>query len=70
MRKIVALSGVRLNTLYIVSILRLAPESGMPEPAKVFEDRHYAGVWRVEWIDDEGGCEIALFVGPKARGES
>ena len=36
----------------------------MSEMAKVFEDRHYAGVWRVEWIDDAGDCEIALFAGP------
>jgi len=23
--------------------------------------------WRVEWIDDDGGCELAIFAGPKAR---
>jgi hypothetical protein len=22
--------------------------------------------WRVEWIDDDGGCELAIFAGPKA----
>ena len=39
----------------------------MSEMAKVFEDRHYAGVWRVEWVNDDGDCEIALFAGPRAR---
>lgn len=39
----------------------------MSEPAKVFEDRLYPGDWRVEWVDDDGGVELAIFAGPKAR---
>jgi hypothetical protein len=41
-----------------------APLSG---PARVFEDRQYPGVWRVEWFDDDGGSELAIFSGPNAR---
>jgi hypothetical protein len=32
-----------------------------------FEDRQSRGDWRVEWIDDDGGCEVAIFSGPNAR---
>jgi hypothetical protein len=35
--------------------------------AKVFEDRQWRGDWRVEWFDDDGGCEVAIFSGPNAR---
>jgi hypothetical protein len=35
--------------------------------AKLFEDRQWAGDWRVEWFDDDGGCEVAIFSGPNAR---
>jgi hypothetical protein len=37
------------------------------EPAKVFEDRKWRGDWRVEWMDDDGACEVAIFSGPNAR---
>ena len=36
----------------------------MSEPAKVSEDH---GQWRVEWFDDDGGCELEIFTGPEAR---
>jgi len=39
----------------------------MSEIAKVFEDRENAGDWRVEKIDDDGGCEVKIFRGPRAR---
>jgi hypothetical protein len=39
----------------------------MTDPAKVFEDRATPGQWRVEWFDDDGGCEVAIFTGPNAR---
>jgi hypothetical protein len=39
----------------------------MAETAKVFEDRENAGDWRVEWIDDDGSIEVAIFSGPRAR---
>ena len=39
----------------------------MSEPAKVFGDRLYPGDWRVEWVDDDGGVELAIFAGPNAR---
>jgi hypothetical protein len=37
------------------------------ESAKVFQDRRIPGDWRVEWFDDDGGCEVAIFSGPNAR---
>jgi hypothetical protein len=37
------------------------------EPAKVFEDRRCPGDWRVEWVDDDGAVEVAIFSGPNAR---
>lgn len=40
---------------------------GMPEIARVFEDRKTPGDWRVELIDDDGGIEVAIFSGPNAR---
>ena len=39
----------------------------MPEPAIIFPDRLYSEEWRVEWIDDDGGIEVAIFAGPKAH---
>jgi hypothetical protein len=36
-------------------------------PALVFEDREAPGQWRVEWVDDDGGTELAIFSGPNAR---
>src|SRR5258706_15266219 len=39
----------------------------MAEPAKVFEDGLYPGDWRVEWVDDDDGIELAIFAGPNAR---
>jgi hypothetical protein len=39
----------------------------MPQPAIVFPDRLYSEEWRVEWIDDDGGIEVAIFAGPKAH---
>jgi hypothetical protein len=39
----------------------------MSGPAGIFEDRQYPGVWRVEWFDDDGGSELAIFSGPNAR---
>jgi hypothetical protein len=38
--------------------------------AKVFEDRRVPGDWRVEWFDDDGGCEVAIFSGPKPPQET
>jgi hypothetical protein len=37
------------------------------EPAYVFEDRQSPGEWHVQWVDDDGGCEMAIFSGPRAR---
>ena len=39
----------------------------MSEPAHIFEDRVNPSDWRVEWFDDDGRCEVAIFAGPKAR---
>jgi hypothetical protein len=46
---------------------RMVAISDLPEPAKVFEDRRSPGDWRVEWFDEDGGCEVAIFSGPNAR---
>ena len=37
------------------------------DPAYVFEDGQAPGDWHVQWTDDEGGFEMALFSGPRAR---
>ena len=39
----------------------------MSGPAKVFEERETPGQWRVEWLDDDGRCELEIFSGPEAR---
>jgi hypothetical protein len=35
---------------------------------KLHEDRSESGIWRVEYFDDEGGCYVAVFAGPKLAG--
>ena len=30
-------------------------------------DQKIAGVYRVEAFDDDGGCEVAIFCGPRAK---
>jgi hypothetical protein len=37
------------------------------EPAAVFEDREVPGQWRVERFDQDGGCEVEVFISPNAR---
>jgi len=37
------------------------------DPAFLFEDRQTPGDWHVQWTDDEGGFEMAMFSGPRAR---
>ena len=37
------------------------------EPAYLFEDRQTPGDWHVQWTVDEGGFEMAIFSGPRAR---
>ena len=37
------------------------------QPALVFEDRMYPGEWRVDWTGEDGGHELAIFSGRKAR---
>jgi hypothetical protein len=27
----------------------------------------YPGEWRVEWFNDDGACEVAIFAGPNTR---
>jgi len=36
-------------------------------PAKLFRDKLDPDDWRVEFIDDEGRGEIAIFSGPRAE---
>ena len=35
--------------------------------AQLMRDKSDPNVWRVEAIDDDGGCEVAIFSGPRAR---
>jgi len=37
------------------------------QPAFVFEDRQSPGDWHVQWTADDGGFEMAIFSGPRAR---
>ena len=38
------------------------------QPAYLFEDRQTPGDWHVQWTDDDdGGFEMAIFSGPRAR---
>jgi hypothetical protein len=37
------------------------------DPAFLFEDRQTAGDWHVQWTADDGGFEMAIFSGPRAR---
>jgi hypothetical protein len=37
------------------------------EKAKLFRDRTGLDEWRVERIDDDGACEVAIFAGPGAH---
>jgi hypothetical protein len=39
----------------------------MAEPAQVFPDRTGNRNWRVEWVDDDGSIEVAIFSGPHAH---
>lgn len=34
---------------------------------QVFEDREQPGDWRVEYVDDDGGCYVTIFAGPAAE---
>lgn len=34
--------------------------------AELIEDKDVRGQYRVEAINDDGGCEVAIFVGPNA----
>ena len=33
----------------------------------VIEDSDATGDWRVEYFDDDGGCYVTMFAGPKAE---
>ncbi len=38
----------------------------MAASAQLFPDKIEPGEIRVEFIDDDGGCEVAIFAGPRA----
>jgi hypothetical protein len=40
---------------------------GRTEPAFLFEDRQTPGDWHVQWTGEDGGFEMAIFSGPRAR---
>ena len=37
------------------------------QEVSVHEDREGTGEWRVEYFDDDGGCYVTVFAGPKAE---
>jgi hypothetical protein len=37
------------------------------QEVSVQEDRDGTGEWRVEYFDDDGGCYVTMFAGPKAE---
>jgi hypothetical protein len=37
------------------------------EKALLFRDKVHPDDWRVEWFDEDGGCEVAIFSGPNAE---
>jgi hypothetical protein len=37
------------------------------EPALVFADKDDPRDWRVEWFDDDGGCEVTVFYGRERK---
>ena len=39
----------------------------MPKRAIVLSGSVFSEEWRIEWIDDDGRIEVAIFAGPKAR---
>lgn len=38
--------------------------------AELIQDKDDAAIFRVEAIDDDGGCEVAIFSGPNALGRA
>ncbi len=36
------------------------------DAALIFRDKYDPTVVRVEWFDEDGGCEVAMFSGPRA----
>ena len=47
----------------------LNQEAGTPsgDATLVFEDKLNPGDWRHERYDDDGGCEVTIFCGPRAK---
>jgi hypothetical protein len=37
------------------------------QEVSVHKDRAGTGEWRVEYFDDDGGCYVTVFAGPKAE---
>jgi hypothetical protein len=34
---------------------------------RLFEDKKASGEWRVEYVDDDSGCFVNIFAGPRAE---
>jgi hypothetical protein len=39
----------------------------MPRASDSLSGSAFSEEWRIEWIDDDGRIEVAIFAGPKAR---
>jgi hypothetical protein len=46
---------------------KLAMSPTLDSEILVFADKERTGWWRVEYFDDDGGCYITIFAGPKAE---
>jgi hypothetical protein len=50
------------------SCSRIAPPQDRPCPSRYARRaRQTPGDWHVQWTDDDGGFEMAIFSGPRAR---
>ncbi len=43
------------------------PLSPRTRALRAILDKLIPGQWRVEWFDDDGGCEVEIFTGSNAR---
>ena len=57
--------GLRWSWVHLNAAPSRLPSGVKTEPALVFADKDDARAWRVEWFDEDGGCEVTVFYGPR-----
>jgi hypothetical protein len=62
-------SGYEIGTFRRLRLLTFVEETAM-QRAVLFPCNTIAGAWRVEFLHDDGECEIAFFAGPNAYGRA